>query len=580
MKDNEVWDLVELPPNGKTVGSKWLFKKKTDMDRVVHTYKARLVAKGYTQILGIDYGETFSPVVDIRAIRILIDIAAFYDYEIWKMAVKLSSAMDISLKRSTWSNLKNSSDLHWTTVKDILKYLRNTKDMFLVYRGDIKRELRVSCYTYAGYLTDVDDLKCQTGYVFVLNRGVVDWKSSKQSIFATSSVETEYIAAFDASKESIWVRKFIYGLGVVPTIEDSITQLVVEDLQTAREAWDRLEKIFHENKCTSNDDIVTIALEGFLNKYSNVFEIIAHREPFSNLKMAHSMLTTEEMRLKSRAQATSIDSLFSSSMVLLANSGNNYARLSPNASGKINKPCFNFARGFSLFGDSCRYMHEGTNTEVNINTSLWSTSTTRHTFSLPSSNMTAEQMIALIQTQQALLNQFGYTRTNNVIVNNPTRPTANYVSSVGAAQPILGIPSPSSFAQPLYGFSNQPTQQVHTMASQTGSASQTSPSPFSYQAAHQSMLGQNSTSVGQSSTLVAQSGSNPEGHEALLPNAFSAMTLQDPNPGNWNIASSYLNDSVSSLSNIFNACIYPSVLVSDGYSILVTNYGHSILPTP
>ncbi|GKC09651.1 retrotransposon protein, putative, ty1-copia subclass [Tanacetum coccineum] len=42
MKDNEVWDLVNLTPNGKTVGSKWLFKKKTDIDGVVHTYKARL----------------------------------------------------------------------------------------------------------------------------------------------------------------------------------------------------------------------------------------------------------------------------------------------------------------------------------------------------------------------------------------------------------------------------------------------------------------------------------------------------------------------------------------------------------
>ncbi|GKD54997.1 retrotransposon protein, putative, ty1-copia subclass [Tanacetum coccineum] len=82
MKDNKVWDLVDLPLNGKTVGSKWLLKKKTGMDGGVHTYKARLVAKGFTQIYGVDYGETFSLVVDVRAIRILIVIAAFYDYEI------------------------------------------------------------------------------------------------------------------------------------------------------------------------------------------------------------------------------------------------------------------------------------------------------------------------------------------------------------------------------------------------------------------------------------------------------------------------------------------------------------------
>ncbi|GJX61460.1 retrotransposon protein, putative, ty1-copia subclass, partial [Tanacetum coccineum] len=90
MKDNEVWELVDLPPNGKTIGHQWLFKKKTDMDGAIHTYKARLVAKGFTQTLGIDYEETFSPVVDIRAIRILIAIAAFYDYEIWQMDVKTS----------------------------------------------------------------------------------------------------------------------------------------------------------------------------------------------------------------------------------------------------------------------------------------------------------------------------------------------------------------------------------------------------------------------------------------------------------------------------------------------------------
>ncbi|GJW13194.1 hypothetical protein Tco_0017327 [Tanacetum coccineum] len=51
----------------------------------------------------------------------------------------------------------------------------------------------------------------------------VDWKSTKQSIFVTSSTEAEYIAAYDASKEAVWIQKFISRLGVVPTIEEPIS---------------------------------------------------------------------------------------------------------------------------------------------------------------------------------------------------------------------------------------------------------------------------------------------------------------------------------------------------------------------
>ncbi|GJY95278.1 retrotransposon protein, putative, ty1-copia subclass [Tanacetum coccineum] len=87
-KDNLVWYLVDLPSNGQTIGCKWLFKKKTDIDGNVHTFKARLVAKGFTQTYGGDYEKTFSLVANIRAIRILLAIAAFYDYEIWQMDFK------------------------------------------------------------------------------------------------------------------------------------------------------------------------------------------------------------------------------------------------------------------------------------------------------------------------------------------------------------------------------------------------------------------------------------------------------------------------------------------------------------
>ncbi|GKA30927.1 hypothetical protein Tco_0717232 [Tanacetum coccineum] len=77
--------------------------------------------------------------------------------------------------------------------------------------------------------------------------------------------------------------------------------------------------------------------------------------------------------------------------------------------------------------------------------------------------------------------------------------------------------------------------------------------------------------------------SGSAGQKTTLPHAFAAGTLHDPTTDAWNMdtgASSHLNNSVTSLSTIFNSCMYPSVSVGDGHSIPVTNTGHSILPTP
>nr|GEW51594.1 hypothetical protein [Tanacetum cinerariifolium] len=327
MKDNQVWNLVDLHPNCKTVGSKWLFKKKTGRDGNIHTYKARLVAKGFTQTYAVDYVETFLPVADIKAIRILIAIAAYYDYAIWQMDAKTAflngrlnedvyleasrrwntrfdeeikkcgfsqnpdepcvykraggsiivflilyvndillmgnnipmlqdvrswlgrcfAMKDLDLSKSqgpsTLAGVKqmkgipyalivgsimyavrctrldvafshnltsryqqNPGESHWTAVKNILKYLKNTKDMLLVYGGDSTIELGVTCYTDASWESDRDDLRSQMGFVFVMNGGDVAWKSSKQSTTVMSSMEAEYIAAAEAAMEAIWIR--------------------------------------------------------------------------------------------------------------------------------------------------------------------------------------------------------------------------------------------------------------------------------------------------------------------------------------------------------------------------------------
>nr|GEY05992.1 hypothetical protein [Tanacetum cinerariifolium] len=311
-EEHELGDLGELA-NYKAVlldpeSDKWLnamnqvdLQKKTDTDGVVHTFKACIVAKGFTQTYGVDYKETFFPVADIRAIRILIVIAAYYDYEIWQMDVKtvflnghLSEEFymeqpegfvnpkypNLVCKRKCFIYGLKQASRQWNKRFDdeINKfgftqnrdepcvYLKASgsnvtflilcfamKDLgeaayilgIKIYRDRSRRLIGlcqsayiekilkrfpmenskcgsipiVSCYTDAEYLMDADDLKSQTGYVFVLNGDVVDWKSTKQSIFVTSSAEAEYIATCDASKEAVWVRKLIFGLGVVPTIE-------------------------------------------------------------------------------------------------------------------------------------------------------------------------------------------------------------------------------------------------------------------------------------------------------------------------------------------------------------------------
>jgi hypothetical protein len=85
---NEAWDIFELPVGRKSIGSKWLLKKNFNAQGKVEKYKARLVAKGYSQIEGIDFGETFSHVSKLTSIRFMLSIAISFYLELEQMDVK------------------------------------------------------------------------------------------------------------------------------------------------------------------------------------------------------------------------------------------------------------------------------------------------------------------------------------------------------------------------------------------------------------------------------------------------------------------------------------------------------------
>ena len=80
-----VWKLVDHPVNHKTIKCRWTYVLKAN-----GRYKARIVAKGYTQVQGIDYEETFSPVARYKSIQYLLAHAALLDWEIEAMDVKLA----------------------------------------------------------------------------------------------------------------------------------------------------------------------------------------------------------------------------------------------------------------------------------------------------------------------------------------------------------------------------------------------------------------------------------------------------------------------------------------------------------
>ncbi|KAL0553600.1 hypothetical protein IC582_007500 [Cucumis melo] len=85
---NNLWTLVSKPEGVNVIGTKWIFKNKTDESGCGTKNKARLVAQRYTQVEGVDFDETFSPVARLEAIRLLLGISCIHKFKLYQMDVK------------------------------------------------------------------------------------------------------------------------------------------------------------------------------------------------------------------------------------------------------------------------------------------------------------------------------------------------------------------------------------------------------------------------------------------------------------------------------------------------------------
>ena len=117
------------------------------------------------------------------------------------MYVMLCTRPDIALAVNVTSRYQSNPDEDYqTAVKNILKYLRRTKDLLLIFGGSPK--LRVEGYTDSDFMSDPDDRRSISWCVFLCYGGSTSWKSFKQSIIADFTSEAEYIVALEATKEA------------------------------------------------------------------------------------------------------------------------------------------------------------------------------------------------------------------------------------------------------------------------------------------------------------------------------------------------------------------------------------------
>lgn len=104
---------------------------------------------------------------------------------------------------------------HWNAAIRVVRYLKGTRDLQLVLGGT--NDIKIIGFTDSDWANCPDTRRSVGGYLFTLGSGPISWQSKRQRTVATSSCEAEYTAAFEASKEAMWLRTLLTSIDFTPT---------------------------------------------------------------------------------------------------------------------------------------------------------------------------------------------------------------------------------------------------------------------------------------------------------------------------------------------------------------------------
>ncbi|UYV63078.1 hypothetical protein LAZ67_2003065 [Cordylochernes scorpioides] len=190
LQERGTWELSTLPPGKKPISSRWVYKVKTNESGNVERFKARLVARGFSQKQRIDFQETYDNLK--------------YEHEMGTNRVAPLSCCRLMFSVTRLAQFaSNPGRRHWQAAKHVLRYLHGSINLSLVYRRTASND--VCAYSDADWASDIDDRRSNSGTAITIGHSLVIWKTSKQKYVSLSTMEEEYLALSQTTKEAVWI---------------------------------------------------------------------------------------------------------------------------------------------------------------------------------------------------------------------------------------------------------------------------------------------------------------------------------------------------------------------------------------